>query len=139
MKLFFDTNVVLDIVMDRMPFCSNAISIIGFADEKEIDICISATSVTTVAYIAQKGKAKVRDVLKKVAQIFTIEDTKKDDIMNAIGLGWRDYEDAVQYSVALRSNADHIITRNTGDFEVEGNDVAVMTPEAFLETVAKKE
>ena len=43
---------------------------------------------------------------------------------------WSDFEDAVQYSTALLSQMDYIITRNAKDFKA--SEVPAISPEDFF-------
>ena len=48
----------------------------------------------------------------------------------AFARDWKDFEDAVQYTVAESNGVDCIITRNKGDFEEDA--IPCYTPQEFI-------
>lgn len=55
---------------------------------------------------------------------------KEDMIKNALELPWKDFEDSVQYSVALLQEMDGIVTRNPNDYKKA--EIEIWTPEELL-------
>ena len=55
MKVLFDTNVVLDVLLDREPFASVAAQLLSLADKGRIQGVLCATTVTTIHYLATKA------------------------------------------------------------------------------------
>ena len=55
-----------------------------------------------------------------------------DVLLQALSLGWDDFEDAVQAAAALNVKATHLITRNPRDFT--GLTIPVLTPEELIRT-----
>ena len=132
LNILIDTNVVLDFILHRQPFYSAAENIVETANLKIISAYVSASSVTDVYYLARR---ELRDrnlalqLLKNFLKIVKVAAVSEKEIESALNLSWRDFEDAVQYSVAKSNEMDYIITRNIEDFS--GSEVAVMTPEDF--------
>ena len=54
-----------------------------------------------------------------------------EDIDKAFNRNWKDFEDAVQYTVAESNGVDCIITRNKKDFEEDA--ITILTPGEFIE------
>lgn len=70
--------------------------------------------------------------------LFDIVDIAKADkkiALQALNSGWKDFEDAVQYSVAKRIRAKYIVTRNQKDFLK--SDIQVVSPGEFTELMRK--
>ena len=132
LNILIDTNVVLDFILHRQPFYTAAENIIETANLKIILAYVSASSVTDVYYLARR---ELRDrnlalqLLKNFLKIVKVAAVSEKEIESALNLSWRDFEDAVQYSVAKSNEMDYIITRNIEDFS--GSEVAVVTPEDF--------
>lgn len=132
LNILIDTNVVLDFILHRQPFYTAAENIIETANLKIISAYVSASSVTDVYYLARR---ELRDrnlalqLLKNFLKIVKVAAVSEKEIESALNLSWRDFEDAVQYSVAKSNEMDYIITRNTEDFP--SSEVAVVTPEDF--------
>ena len=133
LNTLIDTNVALDFILHRQPFYPTAETIIETANLKIISAYVSAASVTDVYYLARR---ELRDrnlalqLLKNFLKIVKVAAVSEKEIDAALNLSWRDFEDAVQYSVAKSNEMDYIITRNTEDFS--GSEVAIVTPEDFI-------
>ena len=51
MKLFLDTNVLIDFILERQPFYQAAAMIISYAEENKVQICVSSLSLVTTNFI----------------------------------------------------------------------------------------
>ena len=80
-----------------------------------------------------RDKAVVRELLKKLLLIVSVAGVSEEEIQKALELGWKDFEDSVQYSVALLSEMDGLITRNVKDYSA--SEIQVWEPNQFLELV----
>lgn len=55
MKTLFDTNVILDVLLDREPFSDDASLLLSKVENSEIIGFICAITVTTIHYLATKA------------------------------------------------------------------------------------
>ena len=55
MKLLLDTNVVLDVLLQRVLWVKNAQAIWQAHDNKQIKAFVTATTITDIFYIARRG------------------------------------------------------------------------------------
>jgi predicted nucleic acid-binding protein len=136
MKLLIDTNVVLDVILKREPFYDNSLSVLNLAKRHDIHEYISASAVTDIYYIAYKSlkdKEIVRHLLHELFVIVGIADVTEREIYNALEFSWNDFEDSVQYSVALTHEIDKIITRNPDDYRT--TNIQVLTPAEALKII----
>lgn len=135
MKLLIDTNIVLDVLCNRKDFVENSSKVFKLCETKKYDGYLSAISVPNIAYILRKELSieKLKSIIVKLNIIFSIIELKPNDLILAIDLDFKDYEDALQSVCAKRIKADFIITRNTKDFK--NSQVKAITPEQLLETV----
>jgi predicted nucleic acid-binding protein len=134
MKVLFDTNIVLDILLKRQPFYENAAKIIVLSENGIIESNVSASAITDIYYIAQKAyndKQTVLDLIKKILRTMSVATVTENNIYQALDLGWNDFEDSVQYTVGESITADYIITRNIDDFC--DSTIKIVTPEQFLD------
>jgi hypothetical protein len=69
-------------------------------------------------------------MLEMVRDVFTPIALDVQMINQAIGAGFRDFEDAIQYHSALRADAECLITRNVSDFPK--SNLLVLSPGEFL-------
>lgn len=135
MKLFWDTNVMLDFLGERDPFYDAAAKIATLADKRELTIILSALSYATTSYFLTKfyGLEKTKDKLRKFRVISEICELDKLIIEKGLNSEFSDFEDSLHYFSALRMDCDIIITRNGKDFKK--SQIPVMTPNEFLKSL----
>lgn len=135
MKILIDTNVILDVLMERKPFAENAAKIFKLCEVKRVVGYISALSVPNIVYIMRKelDAERIGEILRQLSLIFTFVDLKGADLVKASALDFVDYEDALQSVAAGRIRADYIVTRNVKDYN--GSKVMAVKPEELLERI----
>ena len=139
MKLLIDTNVVLDVLLRREPFFRTAAEVLSLTQRDEVREYVSASAITDIYYIANKqmkDRDAVRDLLKRLLMVVSVAAVSEREIQNALNLAWGDFEDSVQYSVALLNEMDGIVTRNPSDYQ-EAN-MRIWLPEQTLELFANE-
>lgn len=134
MKLFIDSDVLLDAVLFREPHHDFALRILSFADKQDYALCISAHSLLNVFYFTRKiaGKSAATKSVDLLADKLIVLPTDGTAIHAALNLNFTDIEDAVQYALALNSECNTIITRNLKDYKKSR--LPVMTAEQYLKT-----
>ena len=140
MDLLIDSNVILDRILKRQPFFESAENVFKLSKKADINLKMSASSVTDVYYIAYrtlKDRTQVRALLADVLNVVKIVSVTEENIHYAFNLDWKDFEDAVQYSVALSNGIDAIITRNMKGFSQA--EVKICTPEEIINFIDTKE
>ena len=130
--ILFDTNIILDIALNRKPYVIEAQNLFKLIDENIITAYITATTVTDIYYIAKKRKGHKEsiDFIKDLIMVVDILGVDKSVIMDALYADLKDFEDSVQTAAAMLHNLDAILTRNKDDFT--NSPVPVMTPSEFL-------
>ncbi len=133
MRAFYDTNVLLDVLLQRAPFYEDSAEVWTLAEMERLDGCVSAVSFTNVFYVLETllDAAEARRAVKAMANIFTPATCDARVIRQAVEADLADFEDAVQYFSALHADADCILTRNPGDFPRRPA-VPVLSPAEFL-------
>jgi predicted nucleic acid-binding protein len=119
LRILFDTNVVLDLLLDRQPFAAPAAELLSKAEAGIISGYLCATTVTTIHYLARKviGARKAKRQVRMLLSIFEIASVNRAALEGALEGRFRDFEDAVLHEAARLVNADAIVTRNVEDFE----------------------
>lgn len=129
MKLFLDTNVLIDFILERPQFYNAAAMIVSYAFEKKVSICVSSLSLVTANFICIERCSMPIDVFRRkidfLRNFMEVCSVDSSDIYHSYDLEWKDFEDGVQYYSAKRTNADYIVTRNKKDFEE--NDIKAIT------------
>ena len=138
MKVFIDTNLVLDLLAERRPFYETSARIWELIESRDLKGYLSATSITDIFYILNKqlGPEKAYHFVNKIMMVFDITSVSQADIRKALNLGFQDFEDALQFVCAKKIGATYLITRNTEDFQ-EAEGVEVVDPEIFLLSLAR--
>ena len=134
MKVLNDTNIVLDIALNRKPFVEHASLLWRLAENKVITACVSNTSITDIFYICRKhaGKDTAGSFIADILDTFSLADIDKQGFRDALHSEITDYEDAVQYVICTRNGCDALITRNKADY---GNKVNVLDPAELIENL----
>lgn len=135
MKILIDTNVILDIVLERQPFLKHAELLLQTAQRTSTEIFLSATTVTDLYYIIRKakGRATALDFIKDLMQFVEVAAVDKSVILQALQSNISDFEDAVQEISAKNEEIEIIVTRNESDFT--NSILEVHTPESFLKRI----
>ena len=137
MYVLIDTNVVLDVLLNRYPFAHDAITIFKLP-ESVVYKYISASAITDIYYIAYRelrNKQQVKDIIKRLLSVIRVADVSEENIFFALDADWNDFEDSVQNAVAESHNFDAIITRNSADFKK--SNVNILSPKDFLQFISK--
>jgi predicted nucleic acid-binding protein len=119
MKILFDTNVILDVLLDREPFSDDAAFLLSLVEQSEIIGFICATTVTTIYYLAAKalGHQAASRHIRTLLNLFVVAPVNRVVLEGAAASKFKDFEDAVIYASAIHAGAEYIVTRNSVDFK----------------------
>jgi predicted nucleic acid-binding protein len=131
-KVFVDTNVVIDLLAKREPFYRDAQQLFTLSDQKQIQIQISSLTFANAYYsIAKHYKAvDAKKFLLKFKVLVNILPLEEKAIELALASDFSDFEDGLQYFVAMDFQSDIIITRNKKDFK--NSKIPVLTAGEYL-------
>ena len=138
MRLLLDTNIILDFLGANKGFTDDADALFRFAEEHKDIKFVSSSAITDIVYVLRRAFKDNEEVRKKFASFrkkIDILSVTCEDIDKAFSRNWKDFEDAVQYTVAESNNIDYIITRNVKDFEE--NTIPAIEPRDFIEKYLK--
>ena len=131
MKVFIDTNILIDFVTNRVGFSEDADKLFALGVTGDIKLMTSALSYVTAMYVAHKyGYQNVKEALISVSNFVEVLDLQGNTVIEMLSSDWKDYEDATQNITALKALADCIVTRNQKDFS--DSSLPVYTPAEFL-------
>jgi len=119
LNILFDTNIILDVLLDRQEFIALSAGLVSLVERKEMQGYLCATTITTIDYLVSKtyNRDKSRELIKKLLRIFHIADVNKEVLLLAENSKFTDFEDAVQYYSGQLVSIDAIVTRNSSDFK----------------------
>ncbi|PVX44644.1 PIN domain-containing protein [Flavobacterium sp. 103] len=134
-RIFLDTNVILDLLGERVPFFDSIAKVATLADQKKLTLIVSPLSFTTIDYVLNKYETSesVLNKLRKFKIICEVCEINEETIDKVLNSSFKDFEDAVQYFSALQSNSSMIITRNGKDFK--HSTIPIMTAEEYLSSI----
>jgi len=135
-RVLFDTNVVLDVLMQREPHVDAAAKLFALVDNGRIEGWVCATTATTIFYITAKGfgDRRAREQVRDLLGLFAVAAVDKSVLDSALNTGFSDYEDAVIHEAARASGATVIVTRDREGFA--DSSVPAMSPEELLAAIA---
>jgi predicted nucleic acid-binding protein len=118
-KVLFDTNVILDLLLDRAPFSAVAAQLCARVERGDLEGCLCATTVTTVRYLAAKvvGASSARQHLRQLLALLEVAPVNRLVLEAALSAPFADFEDAVVHEAARHAGAQGLVTRNVGDFK----------------------
>lgn len=138
MKVYVDTNVLIDFVCRRSPFAEDAKRLFALGYIGEHELMASALSFVNAMYVAHKyGHDEVKSYLKQVASFIDVMDLQGQVVVDMLSTDWADYEDATQHATALKADADCIVTRNKKDFTK--SPLPTYTPTELLELLNNRD
>ena len=131
MKLFLDTNVVIDVIAAREPFVADSSAVFSLCETGKAEGVISSLTLCTVSYILRKfvTPGTMRTKLREFRSVLTPVDLTVSLLDKALASTITDFEDAVQFYTAVYSEADYIITRNAKHFP--SDNIPVLSPTDF--------
>ena len=135
MKTLVDTNVILDVLLDREPFSTDASLLMSKVEQSEIIGFICATTVTTIHYLVTKalGHEAASNHIKSLLALFVVAPVNRVVLENAAASKFSDFEDAVLHEAACHAGAKYIVTRNIADFKK--STLSVFEPKGFLHAI----
>ncbi|NJM63112.1 MAG: PIN domain-containing protein [Oscillatoriales cyanobacterium RU_3_3] len=133
MKVVIDTNIIVDVALDREPFFTESDRILTLAEEGTIQGYISASTFSDLYYIIRRDKGRdwTLDFLRQLATFCQVATVDNSVISMALTSTFKDFEDAIQYSSAIVNQIDAIVTRNPRDFPVTAP--RIVTPDRLIQ------
>ena len=136
MKVFLDTNVIIDVLAAREPFFRDSQRVVDYCERHPESGFLSSLTFCTAAYVLRKSVAKdeLPNKLKTLRKIFDVLPVTKGSVDWAIDSQMPDFEDAMQYECALVAEMDVIVTRDKSGFA--DAEIPVLTPTEFVSKYA---
>ena len=134
MKVLLDTNIVLDLLLQREPFCDDAKVIFELIESNKIEGYLCATTITTIYYLISKNSTKNQadNIISQLLQLFNIADVNKNILLKSLDNNGKDFEDSFIYTSAEFFDIKIIITRDKKGFEK--SNIKIATTKEFLES-----
>jgi predicted nucleic acid-binding protein len=131
-RVLFDTNVVLDALLDREPWADASVALFGGVESGDLVGHLGATTVTTIHCIASRnvGADAAEQLLGDLLRLFEVAPVNRAVLERALDLGFDDFEDAVLHEAGRLVGATAITTRDPAGFA--GSSLRVYEPDALV-------
>ncbi|MEM9090394.1 MAG: PIN domain-containing protein [Cyanobacteria bacterium P01_F01_bin.53] len=132
MKILIDTNIVLDLLLEREPFVEDALSLFAQIERGKLEGYIAATTVTNIFYIIRKseGREVAMAAINRIMAGLQFCEVNRQTVEAALNLGLTDFEDSIQLACATLNQLDGLVTRDLKDFI--GSNLPVYSPTELL-------
>ena len=146
MKVFLDTNIILDLLLERDGYKDSAL-IFQMQDEGKLQICVSLLTMVNVAYVYKKtvGNSMAVANLKYLSALVEVLPMSGDQMQQALLMEGKDFEDILQCVCAAEGACDYLITRNDKHFNINKGLAKkmllpkIMSPSSFVSLLAVRE
>ncbi|MBZ5634113.1 MAG: PIN domain-containing protein [Acidobacteriia bacterium] len=137
-RILFDTNVVLDVLLDREPYVEASAAVWAAIEAGSSEGMLAAHAVTTIHYLIRKemGAVKTKRIISAILRVFGVAAVDGAVVQEALQLTFADFEDAVTAAAARLAGCTCIVTRDPKGFR--GSPVRSLTPEAILPVLTKE-
>ena len=117
--IFIDSDVLIDIALDRHPHSGPASDLLDAIESGAETACIAWHSVSNLYYLVAptRGGVSTRDFILELTQLVGVATTDTEGIRYAAELPMADFEDAMQVAAARACEAQYIVTRNVRDYQ----------------------
>jgi len=136
LKILVDTDVLLDIALDRAPHAEASARVVTACERREVAGFVAWHTLSNVYYmvVPVHGADESRRFLADLVEFMNVAPTTTETFRFAARLAMKDLEDAMQVAAAHACGADRIVTRNTRDFL--RSPIRAVTPAALLRELA---
>jgi predicted nucleic acid-binding protein len=137
-KVFVDSDIILDLLAQREPYYQHAAKLFTLIDPQKVKGFTSPLVFANLHYllrIKNSNNAALKS-LRKLKIMLNIIPIDEKVIEQSLNSEFTDFEDAIQYFTALNFGIDYIITRNLTDYKKSA--IPVSTAEAFINNWAVK-
>jgi predicted nucleic acid-binding protein len=132
-KIFLDTNVVLDLLGKREPFYQDAKLFLSLHSNGLARLQIAESGLGNLYYLAF-GVYKLPHsefAMNEFIMVCDVLSGGKEVIYRSLESNFKDKEDALQYYTALANKSDFLITRDRKDFKC-AEEIPVLSPQEFF-------
>jgi predicted nucleic acid-binding protein len=137
-RILFDTNVVLDVLLDLKPHAEASAALWARVETRISEGMLAAHAITTIHYLVRKERCniKARRIGSAILRVFRVAAVDGAVIQEALQLPFSEFEDAVTAVAARVAGCECIVTRDPKGFR--GSPVRALTPEAVIPFLDKK-
>ena len=130
-RIFVDTNILLDVLLEREGYYYDALKIWANAENGNVEACIAAIALNNIHYFMRKLKSETTATIavKILLRIFKVIPVDADILGLAVDFHDKDFEDDIQLQCALKAKCSQLFTRNPNHYDHSA--IAVVPPSSF--------
>ncbi len=137
-KTLVDITVLMDALNNEQEPDNASNAILSLAAKGRIQgyVCAAAIDPLHTELARNLGRTHARSAIQRVCDILAIVPVDAGVIQGAIGLDWRDLDDALTFESARRIGLDYLVTLNGADFDHPA--LTVHAPEEFIQSIEER-
>ena len=138
-KIFLDTNIILDVFDDKRIFHNDSIALYKLIEDGAVLGFVTESVLTTTDYILQKNLSKkYRQLLfTELNSLIKILPCSRQNFEKALQTNFDDLEDALLYQIALENKIDYYITNDLTVIKKLSNSILpILKPKELLKMLA---
>lgn len=138
MKVVWDADVVLDLLLEREPHVGAAAALMARVEEGVVSGYLCDTTVLTLHGVAERlvGAKRARQELRKLLLLFDVATANRVVLESALVSKSLGFEDAVVYEAARHIGAEAVVTRGFEPFR--GAELPICTPGKLLKMISQR-
>lgn len=134
-KLFLDTNIIIDLLMERQYELDAINEIIKLSEKGIVELFVSESVISTTFYILRKEKKiNALAAFQEMCKTANVLPFTKDILYYPIEK-YNDKEDGLLYFLALKGKMNYFITRNVKDLTFLFPSLPVTSPTNFIKEI----
>lgn len=136
MRILIDTDVLLDIALDRKPHSGPSGRLLDYLQRRPGTGCFAWHTASNLHYLTTAGRSgfDAKSFLASLSSFLDVAPASTPALRFALNLDMTDFEDAMQAAAASAWGADVIATRNLRDFRK--SPIPAQSPASLLRTLA---
>jgi len=133
MRVFLDTNILLDIIEERHTFVLASANVFDLGIKGQIQMVASPLTFVNCIYVARKnvGYQKAFQGMKLLKQFVAVATMDDKQVSSALEGDVPDFEDRLQFEAAVAAQCNVIVTRDKKRHFPQGH-IPILSPEEFL-------
>lgn len=136
-RVLLDTNVVLDLLLQRQPWFNQAQPMWDARDAGTVIACLPTSALTNLYYIGRKqiGQHQIMAGIQYCVANFELVPLGRRDAEYALTLPRWDFEDNLQAACAVHAAVLFIVTRDPAGFAAVPAPIRVVDPPTLMASI----
>jgi predicted nucleic acid-binding protein len=132
MSLLLDSDVLLDVALQRQPHFPNSRAVLDWCELHPGEGFVAWHTIANFYYIFSREQDEIaaREFIEDLLEFVEVANVATPQAKHAIALPMADFEDALQVAAAVSAGVDYIVTRNVADYG--GSPIPALTPTDVL-------